>query len=159
MQCLYSLREDQRIFFLIIGDGTEYTKLKNYITDEAFTNVLLMDRLKKEEYEKMVASCDVGMLFLDHNFEIPNFPSRLLGYLKYKLPVFAATDPNTDVGKIAKDEGFGWWIESDNVQDFKLTIEKILICNIEQMGETGFNYLKMNYNAELWAKKIIEIIS
>ena len=72
----------------------------------------LMKELPKEEYDQMIASCDVGMIFLDHRFTIPNFPSRLLNYMQVKLPVLAVTDPNTDVGKVIVDGEFGWWCES-----------------------------------------------
>ena len=49
----------------------------------------LMQRLPKEDYDRLVAACDVGMIFLDHRFTIPNFPSRLLGYMQAGLPVLA----------------------------------------------------------------------
>ena len=57
-----------------------------------------MRSLPKADYETIVASCDVGMIFLDHRFTIPNFPSRMLSYMKAKIPILAVTDPNTDVG-------------------------------------------------------------
>ncbi|EKC47374.1 hypothetical protein OBE_15744, partial [human gut metagenome] len=48
-----------------------------------------MRRLPKEDYDIMVAACDVGMIFLDYRFTIPNFPSRLLSYMQAKIPVLA----------------------------------------------------------------------
>ena len=52
------------------------------------------------------------MIFLDHRFSIPNFPSRLLSYMQARVPVLAVTDPNTDIGDVitgrvgAYDQGF-----------------------------------------------------
>ena len=43
-------------------------------------NMKLMSKLPKDDYDRMVAACDVGLIFLDHRFTIPNFPSRLLLY-------------------------------------------------------------------------------
>ena len=51
-----------------------------------------MKYLPKAEYDRVTGACDVGMIFLDHRFSIPNFPSRLLGYMQAKLPVLAVTD-------------------------------------------------------------------
>ncbi len=34
------------------------------------------------------------------------------------IPAFAVTDPNTDVGKVVVDGGFGWWCESDDAVNF-----------------------------------------
>ena len=89
------------VFFLIVGDGTEFAKIEAYVNEDKPSNVKLMKRLPKEDYDKMVGACDVGMIFLDHRFTIPNFPSRLLSYMQAKIPVLACTDVNTDIGKIA----------------------------------------------------------
>ena len=99
-----------------------------------------MKRLPKEDYDTMVAACDVGMIFLDHRFTIPNFPSRLLSYMQAGLPVLACTDPNTDVGKVIEDEGFGWWCESNSVEAF-LNSVNLAITDI------GSNSAKLRENA------------
>lgn len=126
IECLRAAK-DTGAYFLIVGDGTEYSKLEAYITQDKPTHVKLMNRLPKEDYDAMVGSCDVGMIFLDHRFTIPNFPSRLLSYMQAKLPVLAVTDPNTDIGKVIVDGGFGWWCESNSCLNFKNIIEKIIV--------------------------------
>ena len=55
----------------------------------------------------MVAACDVGLIFLDHRFTIPNFPSRLLSYMQAKLPVLAATDQIQILVNVIFQGGFG----------------------------------------------------
>ena len=65
------------------------------------------------------------MIFLDHRFTIPIFPSRLLGYMQAKIPVLAVTDHNTDIGKVIVDGGFGWWCESNQVDNFVKAIASI----------------------------------
>ena len=62
-----------------------------------------MQNLPNKEYDKLLKSCDIGMIFLDKRFSIPNFPSRLLSYLENKMPVIAATDPVSDIGIIAQE--------------------------------------------------------
>ena len=73
--------------------------------------------MPKDEYQLISDQCDVGMMFLDHRFTIPNFPSRILNYLASGNPVLAATDANTDIGAIARDNGFGFCCESNDVRD------------------------------------------
>ena len=90
----------------------------------------------------------MGLIFLDHRFTIPNFPSRLLSYMQNGMPVLACTDPYTDVGKIIVDGEFGWWCESDNPDAFTKTVDKALESDLRQMGENGFEYLKNNYTVE-----------
>lgn len=65
--------------FLDVGNGTEYKLLEDYATKAKQANFKLMKSLPKDDYDTLVAACDMGMIFLDHRFTIPNFPSRLLG--------------------------------------------------------------------------------
>ena len=90
----------------------------------------------------------MGLIFLDHRFTIPNYPSRLLSYLENKMPVLCATDPNTDMGRIAEENGYGYWCESNSVGDFTNRIDMILKSDVKAMGEKGYEFLKDNYLVE-----------
>lgn len=152
IECLKSQRNNQEAFFLIVGSGTEYGKVKEYIKTDQPKNVKLMSRLPKADYDRMVGSCDVGMIFLDHRFTIPNFPSRLLSYMQAKLPVLAVTDPNTDIGKVIVDGGFGWWCESNDIKQFGEKIDEACQNN-GRLGDMAYRYMLGYYTvAEGFAK-------
>lgn len=145
LKCLHSQKSNDKVFFLIVGNGTEYGRIERYIEKYHLENIALRQWIPKEEYDKVIAACDVGMIFLDHRFTIPNFPSRLLGYMSVKLPVLAVTDRVTDIGKVIVDGGFGWWCESDRVCNFEKIIQ-LIVCtksqNIpEEMKEKSFKIL------------------
>lgn len=147
IECLKTQANNEQAYFLIVGDGTEYSKLETYISEDKPQNVQLMKRLKKEDYNRMVAACDVGMIFLDYRFTIPNFPSRLLSYMQAKLPVLCVTDKNTDVGKIAVENGFGWWCESNNLEKTKKIFNNIINSDLSLMGQNAYEYLVEYYSA------------
>lgn len=149
-----SNREDR--FFFMVGSGTEYPKLKAFAAEKQ-QNFRLMSHLPKEDYDRLVAACDVGMIFLDHRFTIPNFPSRLLSYLQAGLPVLCCTDPNTDVGAVCEQGGFGWQCESDDPQKFSALADQI--CAVEELapyGQKGFCYLQTHYTATQSADIILK---
>ena len=149
IQCLESQKDNQEAFFLVVGDGTEYGKLEEYERNANQSNFKLMKRLPKEDYDAMVGACDVGMIFLDHRFTIPNFPSRLLSYMQAKLPVLACTDPNTDIGKVITEGGFGWWCESDDMISFRKIIKSIIHNYTEdnnKMRKRSQEYLEKIFN-------------
>lgn len=148
IECLKSQEENKEVYFLIVGDGTEYGKIETYVESDNPSNVRLMKRLPKEDYDKMVAACDVGMIFLDYRFTIPNFPSRLLSYMQAKIPVLAVTDPNTDIGKVIVDGRFGWWCESNDVKAFNECVE-IAVKKDEEMSNKEWNYLADHYSSEV----------
>ena len=148
IRCLQANAAFDDRFFVICGSGTEYPKLKGYIDAEKPKNVMLMNGLPKEEYERFVGCCDVGLIFLDHRFTIPNFPSRLLSYMQKGMPVLAATDPNTDVGAVIKDGNFGWQCSSDSVEDFTKTVDTAIASDLDALGQNSFAYLNDHYTVK-----------
>lgn len=147
-ECLKSNKDNDQVYFVIAGSGTEFTKLKNFIDSEKLTNTQLFAQLPKGDYEILANSSDVGLIFLDNRFTIPNFPSRLLSYMQASMPVLAATDVNTDIGQVIEKGEFGLWCESSNVKQFNKKVQEL--CDIklrEQMGVNARKYLEDNYTA------------
>lgn len=133
---------------LIVGSGTEFNKIDNHIKNNKPNQVSIFERLPKEEYDKLIACADVGLIFLDHRFTIPNFPSRLTSYMENSLPILAATDKNTDLKDVIRESKSGFWCESTDENEFikhagKLSKDKELR---EEMGLSGRKYLEQNYD-------------
>ena len=159
IECLRACRDVEEAFFLIVGDGTEYGKLASYVDDEKPSNVKLMRRLPRDDYDRMIGACDVGLIFLDHRFTIPNFPSRLLGYMQAGLPVLAATDEKTDIGRTITEGGFGWWCESSDSDRFAELVREAVLADPKPLGEKGYRYLVDNYDVNTGYKIIMDSIA
>lgn len=155
LDCLQQQKENPKSYFLIVGDGTEYGKLHSWFVTEQPGNMQLLKRLPKEDYDRLVAACDVGLIFLDHRFTIPNFPSRLLAYMQAGIPVLACTDPNTDIGQVITEGGFGWWCESNDPAAFAERAAQALQADLQIMGQRGFEYLQTHYTADGAAETIL----
>lgn len=149
VECLKTQLKNEQAFFLIVGDGTEFNVLAAFFEKYKPKNMKLMKRLPKDDYDRMIAACDVGMIFLDHRFTIPNFPSRLLSYMQADIPVLACTDPNTDIGSVIVKGEFGWLSESDDVNTFNEKIQEACKNNLMiSMGAKGYRYLEEHYSSE-----------
>ena len=148
VKCLETNKNSQDCYFVVVGSGTHYQLISDWYDRNKFANVKLMSSLPKEDYDLLVKHCDVGLIFLDHRFTIPNFPSRLLSYLENKMPVICATDVNTDIGKIAEENGYGYWCESVKPENFTALVDKMLVADRKAMGEKGYEFLKQNYLVE-----------
>ena len=157
MEVLEANEWRENSYFVIVGSGTEYLRLKRCFLDYNFQNSKLLSALPKEQYDNLVRVCDVGLIFLDRRFTIPNYPSRLLSYLESRVPVLLATDRNTDIGTIAVENGYGCWVESGDLEGFRRAAEK-LVSNVnlrEEMGRRGYQFLKENYIVERGYKIIM----
>ena len=137
-------KNDREIEFIFIGKGTEWNKINEYFKEQK--NVQVLESLPREEYEKLLSSCDAGFIFLDSRFTIPNYPSRTLAYLEKGIPIIAATDKNTDIKDLIFDNKVGLWSCSDDINS--------LIENIKIMKENREIRRKFSKNArELFLKE------
>ena len=155
VKCLDANKHRINCFFVVVGSGTHFGLIADWYKNNKDCNVKLMQSLPKSDYERLVKSCDVGLIFLDHRFTIPNYPSRLLSYLESKMPVLCATDVNTDIGRIAEENGYGYCCESVKPDSFTSLVDKMLASDIKMMGEKGYQFMKENYLVEHTYNKII----
>lgn len=156
IECLKAVANRNDCHFVVVGDGTEYPKIERWVNNERPHAVSLYRALPKSDYDALAASCDVGMIFLDYRFTIPNYPSRLLPYIMERKPIIAATDPNCDTGTLAEEYGYGYWCPSNSVEKFVEVVDKMLSSDIKLMGDNGFNYFMNNYTTEHTYNAIIK---
>ena len=157
IECLKANEKNDNSFILIVGSGTEFYKIDRFFEEAKPQNAKLMAHMPREDYEVLANTCDVGLIFLDKRFTIPNFPSRLLSYMQASMPVLAATDVNTDIGNTIIGGNFGYWCESDNAIEFNQLMnnmcdEKLLL----EFGKNSRKYLENNYTSNHSYKSIMK---
>lgn len=147
IEALKELKDRTGLFFLVIGRGTEYYKIEDYLKSSGQKNVLLMEHMPTDEYKKLMRLCDVGLILLSDKFTIPNFPSRVTAYMEAGLPVLAATDSNTDLKDMLTGSGCGLWSRSGDIGTFKININKLAQSKTlrDTMGIKGRKWLEENY--------------
>lgn len=146
-----AIREAESIseaFFVLVGRGTEKEKVKRILKD--CSNNIMIDNLSRNDYEKLVSCCDVGIVSLDYRFTIPNYPSRILSYFEFKMPVLCTTDESTDMKELILDNNCGLWCPSFSEKDFinclvELTRDERLR---KTMGTNGRRLLESVFSVE-----------
>lgn len=158
IKCIEKAKEINDIMFLIVGNGTEFRYVVDCKEKLDLNNLVIMKRLEKEEFDKVVASADVGIISLDCRFTIPNYPSRILSYMQAKLPVFAITDENTDIGSDIVNKNIGWWCKENSIGNVITTLKEIMIefknDDIAKRKIESFEYLKDEFNVNTAYEKI-----
>lgn len=149
--------KNENIYFLIVGNGTAYQKIEDWFVLNKPSNAKLIKSLPKAEYDLLLSSCDVGLIFLHQDFTIPNFPSRLLSYLEMKMPVIAATDTSTDLGLVIENAKCGFWVKSGDTVAMQSILPKLL--NEENnaiLGENAWALLKQKYTVDVSYQLIMQ---
>ncbi len=155
---------EKTIKFLFVGQGTETKKLKTLVKKLNLVNVIFEDFIPRKYYEKLIASCDVGLVSLDPRFTFPNFPSKILDYLKLGLPILASLDEYAlaDYGNLIEDEiQAGLCCEATNMNAYKSNLLKLFnndeLCR--QMSFNGRQYFGDNFDVEDRYIDLINIVS
>ncbi|PKL10271.1 MAG: glycosyltransferase WbuB, partial [Spirochaetae bacterium HGW-Spirochaetae-8] len=145
-------------YFLFVGKGKGYEKLKIWSITNRCSNVMILDFMEQQEYKKLAASCDVGLVYLDYRFSYPNIPSRSLGHMNIGQPILAATDEYTDYKELIESNKLGLWCSSKDVNQFHKNVE-ILVNNSsfrKNCGINGRHYLQENCDARKTCEAICE---
>lgn len=150
IDCIKENEKRDNTFFVIVGSGTDYKKISSFIKENSIKNTIIYPYMPKEDYDKLVKACDIGLVFLDKRFTIPNIPSRILTYMEFGMPIIAATDKNTDLNQIIETGKFGLWSESGKLEDFYENVDMLIRDNqsLKQMGINGRSYLEKNFTSD-----------
>tara|TARA_B100000780_G_C21097965_1_gene442905 strand:- start:623 stop:1840 length:1218 start_codon:yes stop_codon:yes gene_type:complete len=149
------------VFYLIIGSGTEYVRIQKWFEFNQPKNAMLINNLPKLKYDKLLSVCDVGLIFLNPNFTIPNYPSRLLSYLEMKLPVITATDIYSDIGKDIEDYECGFSVISGNSDEMEIAIDKVIksLNTSDDIKNNAYKLLIEKFNVNKSSELILKAAS
>ena len=157
-----ALPEGLGIKIIVIGKGTESANLKSLIQRFGLTNLVLRDRLPRDEYQQLLGAADVGFILLSERFTIPNIPSRLTGYWAAGVPVLAATDANTDLhDAFLRPYNAGEWVQMGDVSGFIAKLRWFAEHREEaaEMGRRGQQAIRHHFTAKKAAQTVLEQIS
>lgn len=141
------------IKFLFIGSGTEKDRLEKYSRDKNLKNVKFLNQVPREDYEKLTAACDIGIVSLDERFTVPNFPSKTTDYFKLNLPILASLDncAAKDYGVFLTEKARGGvFAQAGNTEQL---YEKFMLLYSDdrlrrELGENGRKYYEENLGVD-----------
>lgn len=157
MEVLKEYKNNNKINFLILARGTEKEKLYKFIDDEKIENVYKFDLLPRNDYQQIVSECDIGLIFLNKKFTIPNYPSKVLAYFNLSIPVMAAIDKNNDFKDMLENTHSGFWSEAGNINSYKEKMDKLIGDKElrQKMGQSGRATLEKQFSVD----RSVEIIN
>lgn len=153
-------REVDDMVFLVLGRGTNLPVIRQMVEDRHLSNVMFKDFIPQQDYLRLLASCDVGMIILNEKMATPNFPSKSLSYLNMKVPILAALDHVTDFGMYLEENGAGLWAYSDDVDGLKKQLLKYYNSKglREQTAQRGYDLFVNNMTPKCAYESIISQI-
>ena len=144
-----SLQDKPTAYFLLVGEGSEVSRLSKTISDKKLANISIHRAVDQQRYLDMVSEFDVGMISLDRKFKTQNFPGKMLGYMAYSMPILASINPGNDLKELIEGKLAGLVsINGDDVQ-FR--------ANALQLIRDGELRCRLGANARLLLESVFDV--
>jgi colanic acid biosynthesis glycosyl transferase WcaI len=101
------VRDDPRIVFLIVGEGSAKGELQRSAERSGLTNVVFLTTQPAVVFADMLASCDVALVPLKREMGSLSVPSKTLAIMACGKPVLACVPDDSDVRRVVAEAQCG----------------------------------------------------
>ncbi|HDZ9686440.1 TPA: glycosyltransferase, partial [Vibrio cholerae] len=103
------MKDVNQAHFLFVGQGDSFQQMIEYCELNKLTNVTYMPSVEQDVYEQILGQVDVGMVCLAESHSVNHHPGKVLGYMKYSLPILACLNRGNDLIELINNSksGFG----------------------------------------------------
>lgn len=150
------LADNPRAHILLVGDGNEARRLSVEIASRGLKNIAIHPSVPEDEYFRLLAEMDVGLISLDPRLTNNNFPAKLLGYLALGKPVLAALNPGHELFGLLSQSETGLCALATDDRTFHANARRLLDDPREarRLGENGPGLLASRFSATAAAGQI-----
>lgn len=153
-----SLKDYSEASFLLIGNGSEFDRIKNLVMSKKLSNIQIYPEVPQEEYLPLLSEFDVGLITLEKNLTTHNFPGKLLSYMQMSKPILASINPGNDLKQVVEDYEAG--LVSINGDDKQLTANATSLVRNSvlraRLGKNANTMLKSLFSAKNASREILD---
>lgn len=144
-----SIIKSDRIKFVIIGDGFRKDIIVKKIRDLGLENCLVLPWQETSVLPYSLASASLAVVTLSGKSSDNAIPSKLFNYMSVGAPVLCLAHPESDLGKLVRDEKIGKCFNPEMKKEIANYIIE-LFNNPEEVRKLGENslYSSKNYTKE-----------
>ncbi len=158
LQLASNVSHEERIHFLLVGEGTAVQQMKDGIARRRLTNIQILPAVGQREYLAMVSEFDVGLVSLDRRLKTHNVPGKILSYLYWGKPVLASINPGNDLFELLREGGAGFCLE--NGDDAELAAAALRLaddCGLRDgMGKNSRQLLERTFSVRAAVEQIMK---
>jgi len=154
------LKNEDSIFFQIIGEGAEKENLRNLIGKLGLKNIKLINKIEREQLTEYYSKADILLVTL-RKLDIFRkvIPSKLFEIMAFGKPILISVDGEARF--IVEKARAGLFVQPENPEDLK---DKILYLKnhpdlLKEFGKNGRIFVEENFNRSKLAQKYELILS
>lgn len=148
-----SLASYDRVGILLIGRGSELSRLRDEIAERDLKNILILDEIDSAEIPGLYKQCHVGLVALDSRHQTHNIPGKFLSYMQAGLPVLAKVNPGNDLIELIREYQVGYAFHDNIDANIKFFAEKLLE-DLSGCGEKRVRSRALELSKNIFSTKI-----
>ena len=155
------LRADQRIVFLMVGEGARKNWLKDRARDLKLMNVEFLPYQPKERLAESLSAADLHLIPLLKAATGAIVPSKIYGILAVGRPFVAMTDENAEAARLARDYAVGFVATPGDAAGLARVISNGADkrAELQKMGCSARRLAIEEYDRPIIARKFSAVIS
>lgn len=151
--------KDERIVFVIVGDGAQRAQLEEAAGQRGLKNVVFTGRQPKSSMPGWVATSDASLVHLKASGLFTTvMPSKIFESAGCKRPIIMGVDGYAK--KLVMDAGAGLDMKPESVESLVECVERLAgdaeLCR--KLGENAYKNIALVHNRDKQAEDYIEII-
>jgi colanic acid biosynthesis glycosyl transferase WcaI len=142
---------------VITGSGVAAADVQAEIRSDRVTALGVVD---DEALERELQQATIALVSQRHGGAEFNFPSKLMNFMSYGLPVLAAVDPGSEVARVVNLAGAGWIVDSADPDSFPAAIATVSGENEElaARGSAARRFAVENFSREGFSSRFETIL-
>lgn len=155
-----NLQNKKKILFVLIGDGRQKSDLIEKVKKENIRNVKFLASVPKNKVFGYIAAADVGVASLSSMKLLKYvYATKIFDYMAAKKPVILAME-GVSADLVCREAKCGLCVRPGDAKALKNAISEFHSkCEeIKGMGESGYQFAKKNFSAEILAEKYLDLL-
>lgn len=145
---------NNNVTFFLVGSGTQFKSLNDLSSRYPKKLIIINETSDHNFIDNLLIQMNAGLILLDPNFKVPNFPSKLLTYLNANLPIIAFTEKGNEISKFISRYKIGKW---EYYGDINKCVELINHFSFNAK-ESNFSELLCLFSVKNQANDLIKLI-
>lgn len=137
--------QNDKVKFVIIGEGVLKKKVEDKISDYGLNNCLLLPWQEVSVLPYSLASADLSVVSLGKDASKLAIPSKIFNYLSVGSPILSFSDSNSDLARLINQYEIGENFEHDQVDEIVNFINSIVKNKLKwnKMSKNSLNTSKL----------------
>ena len=153
------LINNDKIIFLIIGEGPQKEKIQSSINKHNLTNIILLPYQSEEILPFSLSSGDFSVVTLNQAMDQLTVPSKLYPAMAAGQAIIALFSENTDISDIVKENNAGIVVEQGDHENFVREISRLSNNEylLKEMKNNSRVAVSSKYSRKISVRKYLDL--